>query len=79
MRVALGNIISLKDGRDETDQTIKNTITLGNFLNLLEKKRMEEKLRSFYKWREFASGPNGFRYLKEKNAYGEDIVKFERY
>lgn len=44
MRIALGKIGTLKDSRDETDQTIRNTITLGNFLNLLEKKRMEEKL-----------------------------------
>lgn len=55
MRIALGKIGTLKDSRDETDQTIRNTITLGNFLNLLEKKRMEEKLRTFYKWREVAS------------------------
>lgn len=79
MRIALGKIGSQKNAKDETDQTIKNTITLGNFLNLLEKKRMEDKLRALYKWREAAASPNGFRYVKEKNAYGEDIVKFERY
>lgn len=78
-RIALGKLLAQKDAKDEADQTIQNTITLGNFLNLLEKKRMEDKLRAFYKWREFASTPNGYRYVKEKNVFGEDIVKFERY
>lgn len=72
------NIDNTGNPSNEVDQTIKNTIVLGNFLNLLSKKRMEEKLISFYKWREY-SNPNGFRYIKDKNVFGEDIVRFETY
>lgn len=39
---------------------------------------MEEKLIALYKWREYAN-PNGYRYVLDQNAYGDEIVRFERY
>lgn len=47
-------------------------------MNFLEKKRLEELFMSFYTWREY-SNPKGFRYIKDKNVYGDDIVKFETF
>lgn len=77
-RIALGLIQNQRGAQNEVDQTIKNTITLGNLINLLNKRRAEEKLLAFYKWREFAR-PNGFRYVMEKNVYGENVIRFETF
>lgn len=33
---------------------------------------------SLYKWRE-NTNPKGYRYIKEKNTYGDEIIRFERY